>query len=61
MSMGVCEYGCLCVWVSVYMCKEDLKVTRQWQSGGEGARKTDRPRNQTQHSAHFWYAVCSIT
>jgi hypothetical protein len=46
--------------ISVYMRIEGLKLTRQWQSGGEGASKTDRPRNQTQHSAHFCCAVCSI-
>ena len=29
LCVWVCVYGCWSVWVSVYMCKEDLKVTRQ--------------------------------
>jgi len=45
--------------ISVYMRIEDLKGTRQGQSGGEGESKAARQGNQTQHLANFCCEVCS--
>jgi hypothetical protein len=59
------SFGAECIFshtrcISVYMRTEDLKRTRQWQSGGEGESKAASPENQTQNLANFFCEVCSI-
>jgi hypothetical protein len=46
--------------ISVCMRIEDLKGSRQGQSGGEGESRAARPGNQTQQLANFCCEVCSI-